>query len=150
MPITGQPVFSARSMTLTIFSPKTSPSEPPKTVKSCANTHDRAAVDRAVAGDDAVAVRPLVLHAEAGGAVPGQLVELDEGAVVEQFQDPLAGGHLAPGVLLLDGARRPGVDGLVQAALQVGELARRRVDIRSGGYRLSAYLVIHSSRVTVC
>ena len=38
MPTTGQPIFMARSMTLTIFSPNTSPSEPPKTVKSCANT----------------------------------------------------------------------------------------------------------------
>ena len=39
MPMTGQPVLSARSMILTIFSPKTSPSEPPNTVKSWANTH---------------------------------------------------------------------------------------------------------------
>ena len=39
MPTTGQPVFSARSITLTIFSPKTSPREPPKTVKSWAKTH---------------------------------------------------------------------------------------------------------------
>ncbi len=38
MPIIGRPVFSARSITLTIFSPNTSPSEPPKTVKSWANT----------------------------------------------------------------------------------------------------------------
>ena len=38
MPITGQPVFIARSMTLTIFWPNTSPSEPPKTVKSWAKT----------------------------------------------------------------------------------------------------------------
>ena len=38
MPITGQPVFIARSMTLTIFSPKTWPRLPPKTVKSWANT----------------------------------------------------------------------------------------------------------------
>ncbi len=38
MPIIGQPVFSAKSMTLTIFSPKTSPREPPKTVKSWENT----------------------------------------------------------------------------------------------------------------
>ncbi len=38
MPMIGQPVFIARSMTLTIFSPKTWPSDPPKTVKSCANT----------------------------------------------------------------------------------------------------------------
>ena len=39
MPTTGQPIFMARSITLTIFSPKTSPSEPPKTVKSWAKTH---------------------------------------------------------------------------------------------------------------
>ena len=39
MPITGQPVFSAWSMTLTIFSPYTSPSDPPNTVKSWLNTH---------------------------------------------------------------------------------------------------------------
>src|SRR4051794_3495121 len=39
MPMTGQPILAARSMTLTIFSPMTSPSEPPKTVKSCEKTH---------------------------------------------------------------------------------------------------------------
>ena len=36
--MTGQPIFMAKSMTLTIFSPKTSPSEPPNTVKSWAKT----------------------------------------------------------------------------------------------------------------
>jgi hypothetical protein len=36
--MTGQPIFMAKSMTLTIFSPKTWPSEPPNTVKSWANT----------------------------------------------------------------------------------------------------------------
>ena len=39
MPTTGQPTFRAMSMTLTIFSPKTSPRLPPKTVKSWAKTH---------------------------------------------------------------------------------------------------------------
>ena len=34
MPMIGTPVFSACSMTLMIFSPATSPSEPPKIVKS--------------------------------------------------------------------------------------------------------------------
>ena len=38
MPIMGTPVFIARSMTLTIFSPNTSPRLPPKTVKSWAKT----------------------------------------------------------------------------------------------------------------
>src|SRR4051794_14509606 len=38
MPMTGQPIFAARSIALHIFSPITSPSEPPKTVKSCEKT----------------------------------------------------------------------------------------------------------------
>ena len=38
IPITGQPILAARSMTLHIFSAITSPSEPPKTVKSCEKT----------------------------------------------------------------------------------------------------------------
>ena len=41
MPITGQPIFAARSMTLHIFSAITSPSEPPTTVKSWLKTHTR-------------------------------------------------------------------------------------------------------------
>ena len=41
MPMTGQPILAARSITLHIFSLITSPSEPPKTVKSCENTHTR-------------------------------------------------------------------------------------------------------------
>ena len=39
MPMTGQPILAARSITFTIFSPITSPSEPPKTVKSWEKTH---------------------------------------------------------------------------------------------------------------
>ena len=38
IPITGQPNFTARSITLQIFSANTSLSEPPKTVKSCEKT----------------------------------------------------------------------------------------------------------------
>ena len=49
MPITGQPYLTARSMTLQIFSAKTSESEPPKTVKSCAEDEDLAPEDRPVA-----------------------------------------------------------------------------------------------------
>ena len=41
MPITGQPILAARSMILHIFSAITSPSEPPKTVKSWEKTHTR-------------------------------------------------------------------------------------------------------------
>ena len=38
MPMTGQPILAARSMILHIFSAMTSPSEPPKTVKSWEKT----------------------------------------------------------------------------------------------------------------
>ena len=93
---------------------------------------DLAAVDGAVAGDHAVAVRAVLLQAEVGRPVPGQLVQLDERARVEQHLDPLAGGLLAPGVLLLDRPRRAGVHRLVDAPLQVGELAGGGVDVDPG------------------
>ena len=73
---------------------------------------DRPAVDRAGAGDDAVAERAPLLHAEVGGAVPGERVELDERAGVEQHLQPLAGGVAALGVLAL-GRLRVGLQGRV-------------------------------------
>ena len=65
-----------------------------------------AAVDLAVAGDDAVAVRAVLLQPERGRAVPRELVELDEGALVEEHLDALARGLAALRVLLLDRLRR--------------------------------------------
>ena len=94
---------------------------------------DLAAVDRADAGDDGVAVRALGLHAERVGAVPDELVELDERAVVEQLVDALAGGLLALGVLLLDRGLAARGHGLVVALLEVGELAGGRDRSGSGG-----------------
>ena len=91
---------------------------------------DLAAVDRAVAGDDSVAVRAVVLLAEVGRPVPGQLVELHKRVRVEQQVDAFARGLLAAGVLLVDRAGRAGVDGLVGPVLEVGDLARGRVDVR--------------------
>ena len=88
-----------------------------------------AAVDGAVAGHHAVAVRALLLQAERRRPVPGQLVELDERALVEEQLDPLAGGLAALGVLLLDRLRRAGVHRLVEAAVEVLQLARRGVDV---------------------
>ena len=38
-PMTGTPTLAARSITLWIFSAYTSPSAPPKTVKSCEKMH---------------------------------------------------------------------------------------------------------------
>jgi hypothetical protein len=93
--------------------------------------------------------------------VPRQLVHLDERALVEELGDPLAGGHLALGVLLLDGAGRGGVDRLVEPAAELGDLALGRVQVvvgldvvlgelavgrvgRRGGLRLGGH-VGHSS-----
>ena len=90
---------------------------------------DLAAVDGAVAGDHAVAVRAGAVQPEVGRPVPGQLVQLDEGTGVEQQLDPLAGGLLAPGVLLLDRAGGAGVHRLVHPPLQIRQLAGGAVDV---------------------
>ena len=56
---------------------------------------DDAALDAAVAGDEAVAGDSLVGHAEVGGSVGYEFVGLFEGAFVEEEVDALAGGELA-------------------------------------------------------
>ena len=121
MPITGQPILAARSMILHIFSAITSPSEPPKTVKSWLNTAHAAAVDRAVTGDHRVAPGPVLLHVELGRAVADVRVELLEGARVEQLLDPLAGRVLALRVLLLDRLLGRVVDDGVAQLLELRE-----------------------------
>ena len=83
---------------------------------------DGAAVDRAVAGDDGVAPGPFLLHLEVVGAVADEGVELLEGARVEQLLDPLARGHLALRVLLLDRLLGGRVDRRLAQLAQVGEL----------------------------
>ena len=83
---------------------------------------DGSAIDRAVAGDDGVAPGPFLLHLEVVGAVADEGVELLEGAGVEQLLDPLAGGHLALRVLLLDRLLGGGVDRRLAQLAQVGEL----------------------------
>jgi hypothetical protein len=90
---------------------------------------DLAAVDGAVAGHHAVTERPLVRQAEVGAAVPGEGVQLHEGTLVEQREDALAGGQLAPGVGLLDGCLADRVQGLFAALAQIGQFARGRVDV---------------------
>ncbi len=56
---------------------------------------DQAGVDVAVAGDEAVAGDDLLIHAEVAAAMGDELVELFEGAFVEEQFDALAGGELA-------------------------------------------------------
>ena len=62
---------------------------------------DQAAVDAAVAGDESVAGRALLLHAEIVGVVTNEFVELLEGAFVEQQLDALARAELSLLVLAL-------------------------------------------------
>src|SRR5690606_13555120 len=63
---------------------------------------DDATVDLAIAGDDAVAGDLLRLHVKVSAAVGDELVQLDEGARVEQQGDALARGQLACVVLALN------------------------------------------------
>ena len=63
--------------------------------------------------------------------MPGELVQLGERPRVQQQLDPLAGRLLALGVLLLHRGGRPGMHRLVDPAIQVGKLARGRMDILS-------------------
>jgi hypothetical protein len=80
-------------------------------------------VDRADTGDDRVAVRAGLLHAERDGAVANILVELDEAPGVDKHLDALPGGELALRVLLLL-SRLLGVqDGLLIPRAEVGDLA---------------------------
>ena len=99
---------------------------------------DRASVHRSVAGDDPVAERAVGLHAERRRAVPGELVQLDERALVEQRRDAFTGRLLAPGVLAFDGPSRAGVHGLVVAVVEVGELAGGGVPIAYDCHGLGA------------
>ena len=138
-----------------IFSANTSPSAPPKTVKSWREHEHLAAVDRAPAGDDTVGERPVVLDAEAVRAVAGEHVELDERAGVEQQVDALAGGELAALVLAPDrrlvarraaplpsawraarGARRSGA-GVVGRARLGSSAMRTRLVAARGSARLA-------------
>ncbi len=60
----------------------------------------RAAMNQAPAGDEAVAVDHLILHAEIARVMAHQLVGFLERALVEQQIDALARGEFAFGVLL--------------------------------------------------
>ena len=79
---------------------------------------DRAAVDRAPAGDDAVAGDLLLFHAEIGRAVLDEHVELLEGAFVEEDFDALARSELAAFVLGVDARLAAAHPGDLAAALQ--------------------------------
>ena len=110
-PITGAPFRTARSITLQIFSACASRERAAEDGEVLGEDVDQAAVDPAVAGDDAVAGDHLLLEPEVGGAVGDEAVELDEAAFVEQQVEPLARGELALLVLLGDARRAPALLG---------------------------------------
>ena len=104
-PMTGAPIFIARSITLQIFSAYASDSEPPKTVKSWVKTKTSRPSIGAVAGDHAVAEEALLVQTEVVDARVTNASELDERPRVEQQVESLARRQLAARVLLLDSRR---------------------------------------------
>jgi len=64
IPINGQPYLAAMSITLQIFSAKTSLNEPPKTVKSWLIDEHPPPEDLPVPSDDRVAVGAAIEHPE--------------------------------------------------------------------------------------
>ena len=133
MPITGQPYFTARSMTLQIFSAKTSDSDPPKTVKSWLKRKTRRPSTVAVTGDDGVAVRAPLEHPEVRLAMADEPVELDERTGIAEPLGTLAREQLALLVLARHRLLRAGVQRLVAQLLEPGELlGGRRVRSRFG------------------
>ena len=79
---------------------------------------DLASFDEAIAGDDAVAGNHLLVHAEIAASVGHQLVDLFEGAGIEQELDALARRQLAGRVL----AREPlFAAAKLRAPVEVGE-----------------------------
>ena len=85
-----------------IFCACVSDSEPPKHGEILGEGEDGAAVHGAPAGDDAVAGDVRLLHAEIGGAVLDEHVELLERVAVHEQLDPLARGELAALMLGVD------------------------------------------------
>ena len=121
MPITGQPILAARSMILHHLLGHHLAERAAEDREVLGEDAHAPALDRAVAGDHGVAPRPVLLHPELVRAVADERVELLEGAGVEQLLDPLAGGVLALGVLLLDRGLGGVVDGGRLQLLELGE-----------------------------
>ncbi|GJE59385.1 hypothetical protein MPOCJGCO_1476 [Methylobacterium trifolii] len=102
-----------------------------------------AAVHRAPAGDDAVAGDLLLLHAEIGGAVLHEHVELLERPVVEEEFDAFARGELATFVLGVHALLTAAEAGLRAPLLELlenvlhGMRLRAGEDVRSGPSRAS-------------
>lgn len=113
---------------------------PPKNGEVLREDVDQLAVDAAVAGDHAVAVDPLVLETEVGGAVRDDTVVLDEGAFVEEQVEALVRGELALVVLGLDAGRSATLFGLRSPLFQELEF------VAHGHGRISCAFRVRTSR----
>ena len=82
---------------------------------------NRAAVDRAPAGDHAVARNLGRRHAEVVAAMFDEHVELLERVVIEEEFDALARGELALGVLSRDALLAAAKAGALAAGVEAGE-----------------------------
>lgn len=82
-------------MILQIFWAWVSDSEPPSNGKVLGEDVDLPAIDRAPAGDDAIAGDLLLGHAEIDGAVGDVHVVFFKRALIQEHVDALAGGQLA-------------------------------------------------------
>ena len=122
--MSGAPTLSARSMSLWIFSAKTSPSAPPKIVKSWQNTNTlrpstvpQPVMTPSVYGRSIASGSPVRASRSSSWNEPG----------VEQVLDPLAGEHLAPVVLALTAPLGAGVERLFLALVELLEPLAQRV-----------------------
>src|SRR5438105_11563940 len=113
---------------------------------------DQPAADGAIAGDDAVAGDALLLHAEVGGAVDDELIELLKRAGIKQQRDPLPRRLLPLGVLAFDALLAAAKLALAFAAVQFVEIVPvHNVTFRSAATRLIASVTSMSdgSRVPI-
>src|SRR5262249_37752348 len=87
---------------------------------------DEAALDAAIAGDDAIAVDLLIAEAEVVRPVHDEAPELDERPVVQQQIQPLARREFPLGVLRLDARRATALFGLGDSSLEQLDLFSHR------------------------
>ena len=124
-PIIGAPTDSARSITLWIFSANTSPSAPPKTVKSCANTKTlRPSIVPQPVTTPSVSGRVFSIPkpwARWRASMSSSTKESGSRSRVEA----LPRGELAAGVLAFDRGGAPGVE---RALAENGELVEPLLD----------------------
>ena len=101
-PMTGAPTFIAMSITLQIFCAWRSRERAAEDGEILREDEDQAAVDRARAGDDAVAGELLLVHAEVDAIMLDIHVIFFERALIEQHPEPLARGQPPLGMLRRD------------------------------------------------